>query len=629
MNRNFAVFIVFMLFLACQCEEEDKISAIIKDIEIRALNNNLPTKFETGSKDIYNLDFGIRTIKKTYEEQIEVFNKTEFEVVVKSISITDSANGVYSIKEKDIPKKIGGKKGIIITVLYTPQNDKSNDLGKLEIITEDTTIPKAIVNLIGNGTTSEATILVISPEGKNHTCDNKGIQMTYYFGPQRINTSKTLTATVKNKGPSVLNVTIEKQFDEKIFEIVSPKENTFQLKPISESKEITVKFTPATTDTYNGKIILMTNDSNCKTANELYLVGRGTSGGIEVCGESDDCPSELKMCQCTLENTSTITMDFGDVKKGEKKDLKVRIKNLGDSNLTISEVKFETQSNEFSYSPTIPPKVVLKPNGDPNGEDTKTLTVSYAPSTNNKSSNTLIIKSDDASKPIIKVKLNGESNPKLLVSPDDILLFKTAPSKTESQPFTITNAGYAPLTISKIEIDQTTGVPTSFKILNFSQQRVLQPGDFFSVNVEFTNNPNIPNESAQVFIHSDDPYWSSPENPYYILMLYSDDSSSDLPPVAVAKTPGGDLQKVRNNERPLKVLLDGSASHDDNSIAQYKWSILFKPKNSQAQIDDPSAQNTFFLADEYGKYTIQLIVVDNVGQESTPSTISITVVEDI
>ncbi len=624
--KNLITLLVIIMFVACQCEDET-VTAITRGIKIEAVNQNLPTKFETSSKDIFNLDFGMRTINKTYEEQIRITNQSANEIVIKSISVTDNANGVYSIKE-EIPAKIEGNKSITFTVLYSPKKDKSNDLGKLKILTENTTIPDATVNLIGNGTTSEATIQIISPDGKDLTCDNKGIQMTYYFGPQRVNTSKTLTAVVKNKGPSTLNVTMSPVLGS-AFQIVKPTTNSFSLKPNSETQEITVKFTPTTTDTYNGKIILTTNDSNCTTANELYLTGRGTSGGIEVCGESDDCPSELPMCQCTLENTTTITMDFGDVKKGEKKDMQIRIKNLGDSNLNINEVKFDTQSDEFSYTPAIPPKVTLKPTGDPNGEDVKVLTVTYAPSSNNKSSNTLTIKSDDSSKPSIKVKLNGESNPKLSVSPDGMLVFKTAASKTESQPFTITNAGYAPLVVSKIEIDPNTGVPKSFNILNFSAEKTLQPGEFFNVNVEFTNNPNIPNESAQIFIYSNDPYWSSSENPYYILMLYSDDNTSDMPPVAVAKAPGGDLQKVRSNERPLKVLLDGSQSHDDNSIAQYKWTLLFKPKNSQAQIDDPTAQNTFFNADEYGKYTIQLIVVDNVGQESTPSTISVTVVEDI
>ncbi|MGB9600951.1 MAG: PKD domain-containing protein, partial [Myxococcota bacterium] len=224
---------------------------------------------------------------------------------------------------------------------------------------------------------------------------------------------------------------------------------------------------------------------------------------------------------------------------------------------------------------------------------------------------------------------NGESNPKIAVSPDGMLVFKTPPSKTESQPFTITNAGYSPLTVSKIELDPNSGVPSAFKILNFSSEQIINPGDFINVNVEFTNNSNIPNESAQIFIYSNDPYYSTNENPYYMLTLFSADSTSDMPPVAVAKAPAGDLQKVRSSERPLKVIIDGSQSHDDNSITQYKWSLIFKPKNSQATIDDPSAMSTFFMADEYGKYTVQLIVVDNANQESTPSTISITVVEDI
>lgn len=625
MKRLFLLFIVILLG-ACQCDDQT-ITAITRGIKIEAVNKDLPTKFETESKDIFNLDFGMRTINKTYEEQIKVTNLSGNEIVVKSISVVNNADGAYSIKE-EIPAKIAANNNFVFTVLYAPKKDKSNDLGMLKIITENTTIPEAKINLIGNGTTSEATIVVVTPDEKSTQCENKGIQTTLYFGPQRVNTSKTLTALIKNKGPSILNVTMSPVLGS-AFSIIKPSSNTFSLKPNSETQEITVKFTPTTTDTYNGKIVLDTNDSNCTTPNELYLSGRGTMGGIEVCGESDDCSSDNTFCACTLENTTSITMDFGDVKKGEKKDLRLRIKNLGDSTLNINEVKFATQSDEFSYTPTIPPKVTLQPNGDAEGKDSVVLTVTYAPSTNNKSSNSLTIKSDDTSKPSITVKLNGESNPKISVSPDGILLFKTAPSKTESQPFTITNSGYAPLVVSKVEIDPNSGVPSAFKILNFSSEQTLNPGDFINVNIEFTNNPNIANESAQIFIYNNDPFYSTNDNPYYLLMLYSDDSTSDMPPVAVAKAPGGDLQKVRSNERPLKVMLDGSGSHDDNSITQYKWKMLFKPKNSQADIDDPSAMNTFFNADEFGKYTVQLIVVDSVNQESTPSTISITVVEDI
>lgn len=622
-----ALFLLLILttFYACQCDE-GTVTAITRGIKIEAINKELPTKFETEQKDIFNLDFGIRTINRTYEEQIKVTNLSTNEIIIKSIDITDSADGAYSIKE-EIPQKIAANDNIILTVVYAPKKDKSNDLGRLMIETENTTIPVATVNLIGNGTTSEATILIITPDEKNLTCDNKGIQMTFYFGPQKINTGRTLTAIVKNKGPSTLNVTMMPVLGS-AFTIVEPTSSTFSLKPNIESQKITVKFTPTRTEVYSGKILLSTNDSNCTSENELFLNGRGTSGGIEVCGESDDCPKENTFCACTLENTSTITMDFGDVKKGEKKDLRIRIKNLGDSTLNINKVKFSQTSSEFSYSPAIPPKVELKPSGDPNGEDTTLLIVSYLPSTNNKSSNSLVIESDDTSKPVITVKLNGESNPKITVSPDGMLVFKTPAGRTESQPFTITNSGYAPLIISKVEIDPTTGVPSAFKILNFSSEQTLNEGEFTNINVEFTNNPNIANETAQIFIYSNDPYYSTQE-PYYLLMLYSDDSTQDMPPIAVAKSPGGDLQKVASNNRPLKVLLDGSQSSDDNSIQTYKWSLLFKPRNSQTVIDDPSAQNTFFNADEYGKYTIQLIVVDNIGQESVPSTISITVVEDI
>jgi len=82
-------------------------------------------------------------------------------------------------------------------------------------------------------------------------------------------------------------------------------------------------------------------------------------------------------------------------------------------------------------------------------------------------------------------------------------------------------------------------------------------------------------------IISNDPYYNGASNPYY-LALTSGDNTSDMPPVAVAKAPDGDVQKAKDTELPKTITLDGSGSTDTDAtpIASYEWKLVAVPKGS-------------------------------------------------
>jgi hypothetical protein len=96
-------------------------------------------------------------------------------------------------------------------------------------------------------------------------------------------------------------------------------------------------------------------------------------------------------------------------------------------------------------------------------------------------------------------------------------------------------------------------------------------------------------------------------------------SFGNLKPVADA---GDSFTLVLGNPTPL----DGSGSWDPNGDPlTYKWSFVYKPANSIAELSAPSTVNPTFLPDLAGTYVVSLIVND--GQvDSDPSTLSITVV---
>ena len=96
-------------------------------------------------------------------------------------------------------------------------------------------------------------------------------------------------------------------------------------------------------------------------------------------------------------------------------------------------------------------------------------------------------------------------------------------------------------------------------------------------------------------------------------------SFDNLKPVAEA---GNSFTLVLGNPADL----DGSGSSDPNGDPlTYKWSFVYKPENSTAELVAPTTVNASFLPDRAGIYVVSLIVND--GQvDSDPSTLSITVV---
>ena len=115
----------------------------------------------------------------------------------------------------------------------------------------------------------------------------------------------------------------------------------------------------------------------------------------------------------------------------------------------------------------------------------------------------------------------------------------------------------------------------------------------------------------------------------YVLELIVNDGKLDSLPMTVTVStlnsrPLADAGADQTASQSL-ILLNGTASSDaDDDPLSYQWSLLSKPANSQASLNDPAIGKPRFTADYPGFYVSQLIVNDD-HLDSNPDTVTIEV----
>ncbi len=121
---------------------------------------------------------------------------------------------------------------------------------------------------------------------------------------------------------------------------------------------------------------------------------------------------------------------------------------------------------------------------------------------------------------------------------------------------------------------------------------------------------------------------------YKIDLVVNDGTASSVKSSVVVTTginnsPTANAGSDQNNVPQDKlVTLDGSASQDPNGKSlTYKWTMTTKPVGSTATLSIDTIANPAFTPDEYGSYTIEL-VVNNGTVSSVADSVTVTTIED-
>lgn len=335
-------------------------------------------------------------------------------------------------------------------------------------------------------------------------------------------------------------------------------------------------------------------------------------------------------------------IDFGAVTAGERAERTLTITNIGVADLVVDHLT-RNGSPDFTIErqgAVLPDDLSDEPIVIPPLES-RDLDVIYAPETAGPDGAEVHIQSNDPIQPDVTVLLTANGAAACVRVVPDNLDFGASLKVENSSPETPTpnvesilveSCGGTPLQVTAIEI---TGGDAEFfhlppaqfgeerpegqPLINLPALTPGQPAPSQPLTVEFR-----PTEErvygARVVLHTN----AVPDTTEVVLFGRGVENSCPIPT----------SRSESYNVRPLDVItLDGSPSTDPGGeVAEWHWTVISRPEGSTAGIverfhdpnhpadggepDDVTTPEAFFFVDLAGEYEFELVVVDNLGQES-------------
>jgi hypothetical protein len=199
-------------------------------------------------------------------------------------------------------------------------------------------------------------------------------------------------------------------------------------------------------------------------------------------------PAHLQVCtiladgtdgRCDTPDTRPPEVDFGMVAKGQSALRKVRLRNVGKSELT-SVVVYDPDgpaATEYARSANAPSAL------DP--AQSVDLTVRFTPSSGGQRESWVQVDSADPARPSVKVPLKGiAEGPALCVDPSPLDFGQTEVGRSTEKALTLTSCGSAPVVLQQAQFD-TLSSP-AFTAQSLPAAQTLKPGAKVTVSLKFS-----------------------------------------------------------------------------------------------------------------------------------------------
>jgi hypothetical protein len=346
--------------------------------------------------------------------------------------------------------------------------------------------------------------------------------------------------------------------------------------------------------------------------------GMPDTGGMTDSGTPDMNTNPVFGAQIEV---SPASVDFAFVPTNGSVDAPINVTNIGDAALNLIDVALEaTPSTGFAVAAST---TTVAPG------QTVEVIATFAPQAAGNYGNAVIIQSDDADDPQVRVPLSGRG-----FDPSFQSCLYTSPAQIDFGPVPVGQTATATVTVGNcsrnddVEFDaaELVGQTPEFSVSSNAPQ-TLMPGDTETITVTFTPT-SLANVSDQLRVESDAQLGD---------VSFVDLSGGGGCAEAVAL---GELDGLPNDiprPGPIAIVvgsllnIDGSESTSPSGALDYSWSLAAAPGTSTTALGSTTAAQTSFTPDVAGDYTVELAVSDpNSGAPSCGTTsLEVTALADL
>ena len=268
---------------------------------------------------------------------------------------------------------------------------------------------------------------------------------TLDFGQVVLGQSKDLTLQIINNGTISYNITSISGLGAG-FEIINPPNYPYSMAP-GATLSLTLRFTPTVSGNYSQQLVVNTDVS-------------GLSRTVKLLG----------VCIAPILNVDVTDLDYGVVKVGETKTLTITVKNVGNSDLHITQCALSGKG--FGLANSCPATITP-------GQKPAEIGVNFSPSDVVQYNGTLTIISDGGQK-TISLKGQGAGG-KISISPSQLDFGTVVVNSLKTLTVEISNSGNVEYTITSIS---SSGEEYTLTYAGTPPIKVL-PGTAFSISVSF------------------------------------------------------------------------------------------------------------------------------------------------
>ncbi|NOX09273.1 MAG: choice-of-anchor D domain-containing protein [Gammaproteobacteria bacterium] len=385
------------------------------------------------------LQFNNTLTGNTNNASVTFTNTGPMDLLIDQMVITGTDANLFSISNNGCSNVLAVDQECPITFAFTPTSS-GDKTATFTATPDDANATASVITLSARAT--------VNPEPHIYTTPGSALTFADTYADAHYSNEQSIQ--IKNIGNQSLNISS--------IVITNNASASFTLTPSSNCDQLALdaictqllQFNPTQEGTLTATLNILSNDPNIPLLS-IALSGLGTTSP----------PSILRFTSIDSYEGSTNTIEFATTSPGDSITNNFEIKNFGGSDLIISSIRIENDSDS-NYSITQNCGTLGVDEGNNNCNET----VTYTPSAMGVHTATIIVESNDPDSPQIAINISGQTPaPKIgflsITSFDQATVtisFDTTPvGNSSTNTFEIQNFGDIDLIISSVRLENNTG----------------------------------------------------------------------------------------------------------------------------------------------------------------------------